>query len=101
MFPMAVCMALELATYASVSGWLYRSLPQKRRFLYLSLVVSIIFGRLVWGLARFFCAGLDINAFSLSAFWAGTVAMSIPGILLQLLLVPVLVLITEKHISQQ
>ena len=100
MYPMAVCMALELATYAAVSGALHRALPQKRRFLYLSLVVAMISGRLVWGLARFLCAGLDVSAFGLSAFWAGAVAMSIPGIVLQLLIIPVIVIAAEKYISQ-
>lgn len=99
MYPMAVCMALELATYAAVAGMLYRVFPQKRRFLYVSLIISMIFGRLVWGLARFLCAGLDISTFGLSAFWTGAVAMSVPGILLQLLIVPVLVIVSEKYIS--
>ena len=99
MYPMAVCMALELATYAAVAGMLYRVFPQKRRFLYVSLIISMIFGRLVWGLARFLCAGLDISPFGLSAFWTGAVAMSVPGILLQLLIVPALVIVSEKYIS--
>ena len=99
MYPMAVCMALELATYAAVAGMLYRVVPQKRRFLYVSLIISMILGRLVWGLARFLCAGLDISTFGLSAFWTGAVAMSVPGILLQLLIVPVLVIVSEKYVS--
>ena len=99
MYPMAVCMALELATYAAVAGMLYRVFPQKRRFLYVSLIISMILGRLVWGLARFLCAGLDISTFGLSAFWTGAVAMSVPGILLQLLIVPALVIVSEKYIS--
>ena len=99
MYPMAVCMALELATYAAVAGMLYRVFPQKRRFLYVSLIISMILGRLVWGLARFLCAGLDISTFGLSAFWTGAVAMSVPGILLQLLIVPVLVIVSEKYVS--
>ena len=101
MYPMAVCMALELATYAAVSGALYHSLPQKRCYLYVSLAVAMISGRLVWGLGRFLCAGLDVNAFGLSAFWSGAVAMSVPGILLQLLIVPALVIVAEKYISQK
>ena len=99
MYPMAVCMALELATYAAVAGMLYRVFPKKRRFLYVSLIISMILGRLVWGLARFLCAGLDISTFGLSAFWTGAVAMSGPGILLQLLIVPVLVIVSEKYVS--
>ena len=101
MYPMAVCMALELATYAAVSGILYLSLPRKRCFLYVSLAVAMISGRLVWGLARFLCAGLDADAFGLSAVWAGAVGMSIPGILLQLVIVPVLVTVAEKYLKQR
>ena len=101
MYPMAVCMALELATYAAVSGILYLSLPRKRCFLYVSLAVAMISGRLIWGLARFLCAGLDADAFGLSAFWAGAVGMSIPGILLQLVIVPVLVTVAEKYLTQR
>ena len=101
MYPMAVCMALELATYAAVSGILYLSLPRKRCFLYVSLAVAMISGRLIWGLARFLCAGLDADAFGLSAFWAGAVGMSIPGILLQLVIVPVLVTVAEKYLKQR
>ena len=101
MYPMAVCMALELATYAAVSGILYLSLPRKRCFLYVSLAVAMISGRLVWGLTRFLCAGLDTDAFGLSAFWAGAVGMSIPGILLQLVIVPVLVTVAEKYLKQR
>ena len=99
MFPMALCMAFELATYAVVSGVLYRLLPQKPRFLYVSLVLAMIAGRLVWGLARFLCAGLDVSAFGLSAFWAGAITTAIPGIIVQLLIVPVLVIVSEKYIS--
>ena len=84
---------------AAVAGMLYRVVPQKRRFLYVSLIISMILGRLVWGLARFLCAGLDISTFGLSAFWTGAVAMSVPGILLQLLIVPVLVIVSEKYVS--
>ena len=101
MYPMAVCMALELATYAAVSGMLYHSLPQKRCFLYVSLAVAMISGRMVWGLARFLCAGLDANAFGLSAFWAGAIGLSIPGILLQLLIIPALVIVAEKYLKQR
>lgn len=61
----------------------------------------MISGRLVWGLARFLCAGLDADAFGLSAFWAGAVGMSIPGILLQLVIVPVLVTVAEKYLKQR
>lgn len=101
MFPGAICMAVELAAYAGVSGALYSMLPQNRRYMYVSLAAAMISGRLLWGLARFLCAGLDVSAFGLSAFWMGAFAASVPGILLQLLIVPALVTAAEKYMSQK
>ena len=97
MYPMAVCMAFELATYGAVSGFLYSKLPHKKSSIYVSLLTAMVAGRLVWGLARFLCSGLDVSAFGLSAFWSGAVATAIPGIIVQILLIPVLVMALEKY----
>ena len=97
MFPVAICMAFELATYGAVSGMLYSKLPRNKVSIYVSLLTAMVAGRLVWGLARFVCAGLDVSAFGLSAFWAGAVATAIPGIVVQIILIPVLVMALEKY----
>lgn len=97
MFPAAVCMSAELATYGAVSGLLYGKLARKRISIYISLLTAMVTGRLVWGAARFLCAGLDVSVFGLSAFWAGAVTTALPGILVQLLLIPVLVMALERH----
>jgi len=100
MFPVAVCMSAELAVYGAVSGLMYSRLPRKKVSVYSSLLTAMVAGRLVWGAARFLCAGLDVSVFGLSAFWAGAVTTAIPGILVQLLLIPVLVMVLEKHKSE-
>ena len=92
MFPTAICMAFELATYGAVSGLLYSKLPRKKASVYGALLIAMVAGRLVWGLARLLCTGLDVSAFGLSAFWSGAVATAIPGIIVQILLIPVLVM---------
>ena len=97
MFPTAICMAFELATYGAVSGLLYSKLPRKKASIYGALLTAMVAGRLVWGLARFLCTGLDVSAFGLSAFWSGAVATAIPGIIVQILLIPVLVMALEKY----
>ena len=97
MFPVAICMAFELATYGAVSGALYQKLPRKKSSIYIALLVAMVVGRLVWGAARLICAGLDTTAFGLSAFWAGAVTTAIPGIIVQIILVPILVMALEKH----
>lgn len=97
MFPVAVCMSAELAAYGTVSGLLYSRLPRNKGSIYLSLLAAMVAGRLVWGAAQLLCAGLDVSVFGLSAFWAGAVTTAIPGILIQILLIPVLVMALEKH----
>ena len=97
MYPMAVCMSFELATYGAVSGFLYSKLPHKKSSIYVSLLTAMVAGRLVWGLARFICSGLNVSAFGLSAFWSGAVATAIPGIIVQIILIPILVMALEKY----
>ena len=97
MFPVAICMAFELATYGAVSGALYQKMPKKKSSRYVALLVAMVAGRLVWGAARLVCAGLDVTAFGLSAFWAGAITSAIPGIIVQIILIPLLVMALEKH----
>ncbi len=100
LFPKAIAMAFELATYGLMSGILHKALPKKRGFLYLSLILSMVAGRLVWGFVQLCCAGLDVTKFTFSAFWAGAVANALPGIVIQLILIPVLVSAVEKYKSR-
>lgn len=97
MFPTAICMSAELAIYGLMSGLLYSRLPRNKSSVYLSLLVAMVAGRLVWGAARFLCTGLDPSAFGFAAFWAGAVTSAIPGIAVQIVLIPILVITLEKH----
>lgn len=96
-FPTAFAMAFELAVYGFMSGLLYRILPKKKINIYLSLIISMVTGRLVWGFVQLCCVGFDVSKFSLSAFWAGAVVNAIPGIIIQLVFIPVLVMVLEKY----
>ncbi len=96
LFPKGIAMAFELATYGFMSGLLYRIFPKKRGYTYLALIISMVSGRLVWGTVRFLCTGLDSSAFGIAAFWAGAVTNAIPGIILQILIVPLLVVLINK-----
>lgn len=96
LFPRAVAMAFELATYGAVSGTMYRVLPKKNIYIYLSLIFAMISGRLVWGVVQLLCVGLDLSKFGFGAFWAGSVANAVPGIILQIIIVPIVVMVYEK-----
>lgn len=95
-FPTAVCMAFELATYGAVSGKMHRLLPRKKPYIYASLLIAMIAGRLVWGAAMFVCMGIKGGSFTLAAFLAGAVTNAIPGIIAQIILVPVLVMALDN-----
>ena len=99
-FPTALCMAFELAAYGAVSGSMHKLLPRKKTYIYCSLVVAMIVGRLVWGAAMFVCLGIRGGSFTFTAFLSGAVLNAIPGIVVQILLIPVLVMLLE-HFSLQ
>ena len=96
MFPGAVAMAFELAVYGGIAGLLYRLLPRKKWITYAVLIISMIAGRIVWGIVRVILAGLSGSGFTWAMFIAGAVTNAIPGIIAQLVLVPVLVIVMER-----
>ena len=96
MFPTAICMAFELGTYGLVAGLLYNALPKKKPYIYVSLAGAMVIGRIVWGIARIVLLGFDFSKFGWSAFWAGAVLNAIPGIIVQIVLIPVVVMALEK-----
>ena len=96
MFPTAVCMAFELATYGAVAGLMHRLFPKKKPYIYCSLLVAMIAGRIVWGIAMFVCLGIGGGAFTFTAFIAGAVTNAVPGIVVQIVLVPLLVMLLDN-----
>ena len=96
LFPTATAMAFELAVYGLVAGLLYKILPKKKISVYISLLSAMVLGRVVWGLVTFCVMGFDASEFGFSAFWAGAVVNAIPGIIIQIALVPVIVMLLEK-----
>lgn len=96
LFPTAVCMAFELATYGAVAGFMHRLLPKKKPYIYCSLLTAMILGRLVWGVAMLICMGINGDAFTFTAFLAGAFTNAIPGIIVQIVLIPILVMILDN-----
>lgn len=97
MIPTALCMAFEMAAYGAAAGLLYRFFAGRRGHIYLSLVGAMLIGRVVWGIVSFAVyALLTEKTFSLTAFWMGGFANAWPGIVLQLVLVPLIVAGLER-----
>ena len=119
LFPNAVGMAFELMTYGMVSGALYPALKKRltdgkrseegssaghstgnrtRRLMviYAVLIISMLAGRLVWGLVSLVLYGIAGNQFTIAMFIAGAFTGAIPGIILHLIVIPPLVMALER-----
>ena len=96
LFPSATAMAFELAVYGLMAGLLYNALPKKKINIYASLVGAMIVGRIVWGVVMFCIMGFDFSKFGLAAFWTSAVVNAIPGIVIQIILIPIVVMLLEK-----
>ena len=96
MFPTAVAMAFELAAYGLFSGLLYQLLPKKRSNIYVSLILAMLGGRIVWGIAMTIISGVTGSEFGWAAFIAGAFTSAVPGIIVHIILIPVLVMSLQK-----
>lgn len=95
-FLTAISMAFELAAYGAITGLLYKRLPKSKGSIYISLITAMAAGRIVWGLISFVIYGISGNGFSMQMFLAGALLNAIPGIILQIVLIPILVMALER-----
>lgn len=97
LYPDAVSMAFELAAYGGLVGFLYgHARWQCIRSLYRCLLLSMLAGRAIWGLCRWLLLGLYNTAFSWEMFVTGALTSALPGIVLQLVLIPSLMLALDR-----
>lgn len=96
--PDGIVMSVELATYGLVAGLLYRLLPKTKLSVYVSLIGAMLAGRIVWGIARFILYGLGKTSFSFTAFLTIGFVNALPGIIVQIILIPVLVIALRRFI---
>ena len=97
LYPMAIGMAFELMTYGFVIGFLYERSRWKCIFaLYRCLIIAMLSGRIVWGIAQMILLGVGQNGFTYQAFIAGAFLNAIPGIIIQLVLIPAVMVLLNK-----
>lgn len=100
-YPAALAMGFELATYGFLCGLIFKFLNNKNINLiisiYVSLIIAMIGGRVVWGVVRFIMGVIDSsNVFSFKLFIAGAFVTAWPGIVIQLIIVPLLLISLSK-----
>ena len=97
MYPVAIAMAFELAAYGLIIGLVYAAVHKRGvEALYISLLTAMVGGRLVWGLAEVVLLGMAGNAFTMQAFLSGALLSAVPGILLQLVLIPAVMVALDR-----
>lgn len=96
LYPTALSMAVELAVYGFVTGFLYHKLKKGWGAIYLTLLIAMLTGRIAWGLASVGLFAAVGDGFTWKLFVAQGFLNAIPGIVIQLLLIPVLVKRLER-----
>lgn len=92
----AIAMSFELASYGVVSGLVYRKAPKNLCGIYISLVTAMVIGRILWGIVRVAMTGVSGEVFTWAMFLAGAFTTALPGIIVQLILIPILVSALKK-----
>lgn len=97
LYPNAIAMAFEMAAYGFVSGYLYSHAKwQCTKMLYISLVTAMLAGRLVWAFAEVILLGIGGNTFTWKMFAAGAFLNAIPGIIVQLVFIPLIMVALRR-----
>ena len=96
-FPNGVAMAFELLTYGLLSGLLYsRARWHCVISLYRCLIAAMIGGRVVWGVVRVLLTGVASEPFTWQMFLSGAFLTAIPGIILQLVFIPAMMVALDR-----
>lgn len=91
--PVAFTMAFELCTYGLVTGLLYRTFKQN---IYVSLIGGMLCGRVVSGVANAILMGVMGKPYGLNTFLTASFVTGLPGIVIQLIAVPLIVVALTK-----
>lgn len=97
LFPTGIAMSFELMTYGLVAGLLYGlSRWQCVLSLYRSLLAAMVAGRIVWGIVQMILLGVSNSGFTWQMFMAGAFLNAIPGIIVQLILIPMIMVALNR-----
>ena len=95
LYPMAAAMTPELAMYGLIVGIIFSKFKNKSFLaLYTSIISAMLAGRLVWGLAMTLLVGP--SGFTMTLFLTDGFVNAVPGIILQLILIPSIMLLLRR-----
>ena len=96
LFPKAISMAFELAAYGLVSGIVYSKSKKDGISVFIALITAMIAGRIVWGIVSMILFGVMGKGFTFALFMTEAVVNAVPGIAIQLVVIPVIVSALKK-----
>ncbi|WP_097004068.1 ECF transporter S component [Lacrimispora amygdalina] len=96
LMPVALAMSIELLFYGMMSGILYRQLKRYKFGIYYSLILTMTIGRIAWGITSYLLFSILGNSFTWIIFLTQAFASAIPGIIIQLIIVPAIVISLRK-----
>lgn len=97
MYPTAIAMAFELGTYGLISGIIYFFNNYRCfKMLMYAMLGAMLCGRVVWAFAMVILLGINGNSFTWQAFMAGAFLNAVPGIILQLVLIPAIMVALDR-----
>jgi hypothetical protein len=99
LYPSGISMMFELAAYGLATGILFRLLVKqigktpglKIATVYITLILSMLCGRVVWGITRVFMTTFSDEAFTFAAFIAGAFTGAVPAIITHIIVIPIIV----------
>lgn len=92
----AVSMAFELATYGALCGFMYKVLPKKIGYIYPTLIFSMVVGRIINGFINYLITTSTENNFVLESFITLTTVKALPGIIIQIAIIPLIIIAIRK-----
>ena len=93
-YPKAIVMSFELLTYGLISGVFYHIIFNRRSKLiniYLSLILAMFFGRVSYGVVQSIIGLVEMSEFTFKIFITEAVINAIPGIIIQLIIIPIII----------
>lgn len=96
-YPTAIAVALEMAAYGIITGIIYQRMKKRSiKTVYISMLSAMLLGRVVRLFGEIILLGLGGNSFAWSSFVSGVLLSAIPGIILQLVLIPSIMLLLSR-----
>ena len=93
-YPKAIVMSFELLTYGLISGLFYHIIFNRRSKLiniYISLILAMVFGRVSYGVIQSIIGLVEMSEFTFKIFITEAVINAIPGIIIQLIIIPIII----------